>query len=368
MQNKPKILLITLRADPGGAPLHVDNIMIGLAVKMNFYCASPLNEPFGLKWKKTLGNNFFEMPHRKFSVTALLGLLKFIKSNTIEIIHSHGKGAGVYSRIIKIFIPKVATIHTYHGLHLPKNYLSRKFYLTYETIFTRFSDLCINVSSSEQNKFIERGILKSNKAKVINNGIENILLKNTDSNSIKLKLNLPADKIIVICAARLSYQKNIEELLNIAKLFLLENHFLFIVLGDGEEKKTLEEIKSKKEISNVLFLGSKENINEHLLASDIYLTTSRWEGLPYSLLEAARASLPFVGSNVTGNIEVIQNNINGFLYEAGDILRAQECLSKLANDKIMRREFGKASRLIFESKFVLNKMLSEIEKVYYSFI
>lgn len=364
-KEKPKILLITLRADLGGAPLNVNSILFGLSGKFNFYCASPLDYPFGLKWKKKLGANFLQLPHRKFIISAFIALVKFIIKNKINVVHSHGKGAGVYSRLVKILLPKIIVIHTFHGLHLPKNYLSRKLYLIYEWLFAKLTTEMINVSPSEKEIINNYGIIKNKKTKIIRNGIEYKSFDSGDVTNIRDKLKLPLEKVIIISVARFSYQKNIEELLEIAKLFLSDKKHLFLVIGDGEERNRIEELKEENKIENVLLLGPKENIDEYLFAADIYLTTSRWEGLPYSLIEAIRAGLPIVGTKVTGNIEVIKDKINGFLYEPGNIEAAKEYISRIEEDSKLSENLSQGSRKLFESEFLLNTMLDEYENLYH---
>jgi glycosyltransferase involved in cell wall biosynthesis len=114
----------------------------------------------------------------------------------------------------------------------------------------------------------------------------------------------------------------------------------FLLIGEGEERKEAEELIRKSANSNVKLIGYKANIDEYLLATDVYLSTSLWEGLPYTLIEAARAGLPIVASNVTGNNEVAIHDYNGFLFDLNDLDSAADRIKHLYNSKSEVRRLG----------------------------
>ena len=114
-----KILLVTLRADWGGGPQHVDLLINNISEKFEIYVTCPNDKPYYEKWKNNPKvKDIFILPHRKFSFKKLIGLSNFVKNHNIEIIHSHGKGAGIYSRLLKLFNYNLKIIHTLHGFHI----------------------------------------------------------------------------------------------------------------------------------------------------------------------------------------------------------------------------------------------------------
>lgn len=135
MQNK-NILMITLRSDIGGGSKHLNSVFDNLKNDFSFYIASPIDEPFGIRWLGQLNDKFFRLPHRKFSLSYFIRLIRFVKKNKIRIIHAHGKGAGIYARLIKLFIPSVKIIFTWHGFHIEiYGAVSKKIYLMIEKFF-----------------------------------------------------------------------------------------------------------------------------------------------------------------------------------------------------------------------------------------
>lgn len=363
MQSK-KILLLSLRGDLGGGPKHLDSIYQNLKGEFNLYVASPKEEPFGLKWANELNERFFKLPHRKFSILSFLKLISFIRKYKIDMIHAHGKGAGIYARFVKIFFPSIKVIYTWHGLHIDKyNSLEKFIYIMIEKFLSMFTDLFINVSESERNICIKNNIYKIEKSIVINNAIKDNF-NSADKNLLREKLNLPLDKFIIINISRFDKKNNLKTLLNIVSLFTSNSDILFLLCGDGEEKvNILNEIEEKK-LNNIILKGFINNPTEYLTASDLYLSTSINEGLPYSLIEASMCGLPIIASDVVGNNDIVFNNVNGFLYDLKDLNKVVELILRIKEDKALYRKLSLDSRKIFLEKFQEKKMINELKKVY----
>jgi glycosyltransferase involved in cell wall biosynthesis len=133
-------------------------------------------------------------------------------------------------------------------------------------------------------------------------------------------------------------------MLEVAQKVSDDKSFMFIIIGDGEEKSTVERNIIEDKIENVKLLGYQKNVNEFLLASDLFLSTSLWEGLPYSLIEATRAGIPIVASDVIGNNEVVFDKQNGYLFQVDDIDSAAQLLKELRDSNKTLETFGQNSK------------------------
>lgn len=357
-----KILLISVRSDFGGGPKHVNDLFINLSAKYSIFIAAPLENPYGSRWEKELKEHFFQIPHRKFNLKSLLSLIKYIRKNKIEIIHSHGKGAGVYSRMIKIALPHIRVVHTFHGF-TTKQYSSRinKIYYCYEYILSKLTDNFIFNSDGEKQTFISKIQCARQKMRVIYNGIEKKTFASKES--IKRKLNIPQNKFVVVTVSRYDYQKNMQACFNIAER-LVNEEILFLWIGNGEDKKYFDERIKAENINNIRCVDFTKDVLEYISVSDIYLTTSRWEGLPYALIEALMLGIPIIGSNVIGNNEIIENGYNGFLFELNNLSEAIEKIRLLSGDKKLLSEFSCNSTKAFEKSFTIRKMIDEIINIY----
>ena len=353
-----KILLITLRADHGGGPKHVDLLINNLSSDMEIFLACPKDKPYYNMWSESKKvKDIFALSHRKFSVKKLLGLNKFIKDNDIEIVHSHGKGAGIYSRMLKILNPKLKIIHTLHGVHIGEyGFLKKSAYIFLERFLTLFTDKFINVSNSENSLCLKLGLFKKSKSEVVYNGIK-ALLKDDHAN---IKFNL-SEKRVVTTISRFDYQKNMSLAYEIAQNFKDNSDIVFLWLGDGDDRAKFESM-TKKDGANIIFTGFTDEMPAYLSATDIYLSTSRWEGLPYALIEAQSLGIPIVATNVVGNNEVVENGKSGFLFESAQ--QACRDIEILLNDEQIYGKMQAEALLNFKDKFDIGITIRKVEKIY----
>ena len=353
-----KILLLSLRADHGGGPKHVDLLINNLSSDMEIFLACPKDKPYYNMWSESKKiKDIFILPHRKFSVKKLLGLNKFIKDNDIEIVHSHGKGAGIYSRILKILNPRLKIVHTLHGVHIGEyGFLKKSAYIFLERFLTLFTDKFINVSKSENSVCLKLKLFKKSKSEVVYNGIKALL---KDDNA-KIKFDLSGKKVVTIIS-RFEYQKNMGLAYEIAKNFKDNSNIVFLWLGDGNDRAKFESM-AQKDGANIIFTGFTDEVPAYLSATDIYLSTSRWEGLPYALIEAQSLGIPIVATNVVGNNEVVENGKSGFLFESAQ--QACRDIEILLNDEQIYGKMQAEALLNFKDKFNIGAMIRKVEKIY----
>ena len=175
------LLFITVRSDFGGGPKHVDQLIKNLPNNINIYMAYPINgDPYSIIWdseNRIKGKVY--IPYRKFSFKYLFKLYKFIKENNINIVHSHGNGAGFYSRGLKMIGCKAKIIHTFHGIS--DQYTSKFKYIINilsGIFFKHFTDKFILVSNGELNSGRNKRILFENKSQVIYNVLKILRYQN----------------------------------------------------------------------------------------------------------------------------------------------------------------------------------------------
>ncbi|MCX2718547.1 glycosyltransferase [Lentiprolixibacter aurantiacus] len=362
-----RIMHISLRADYGGAPNYMDVMANNLSDSYELYFACPEDKPYFEKWKSNPRiKQVFVLPHRKFSVKFLLRLSSFIRENKIKLIQSNGKGAGVYGRLLKLTNPRLKIIHAYRGVHIQKyNLLQKYLYLFYERLMLSLTDKVINVSIGEREICIGHRILTRAKSVQIYNGIPAIQPKRTPQLSEKYK-----GKFVIATLSRFDYAKNMESMIRIAEKCKSEKEILFVLIGDGEDKASLEQKSRELGLNNIDFVGfkNKEQISEYLSNTDLYLSTSRWEGLPFALIEASSMKIPIVASDVVGNNEVCKNEINGFLFPSENEEIAKEKILKIKNDSELKALLGENSRKVFENSFTVEKMVKNHQELYHSLL
>ena len=113
------------------------------------------------------------------------------------------------------------------------------------------------------------------------------------------------------------------------------------------------------------FLGFRSDIKSLLTAADIFLFTTKQEGLPRSMMEAMASGLPCIASKIRGNTDLLDGTNGGFLCETTDVSAYAEKLRLLAKDKTLRETMGK-NNLITIQKFSTETVSEEIRKIYES--
>ena len=97
---------------------------------------------------------------------------------------------------------------------------------------------------------------------------------------------------------------------------------------------------------------------------DIYALISNWEGLPIGIIEALRAGLPVIASNVGGCVEEIANGENGFLIEQKDKEQLKEHIKFLYENRFLLEIYSKKSRQIYENEFTIDRVYAKTCKLY----
>lgn len=350
------ILYISLRADYGGGSSHLDALVHHLSGDFRIFLAIPKDKPYYDQW---VGNekvaDCFVLEHRTFSFIKFFQLLFFVKQNNIQIVHSHGRGAGVYSRLLKVFSPHIKVVHTLHGFHQDTRSLFLFAILWLETLLKPLTDRIIHVSKGEQKQAVSAGVSSLEKSSVIHNGVE-ALVACHDAKSV---LGL-AGCFVCMSVSRFDYAKNMQLAYNIAKA-LKHEKITFLWVGDGDDRQALER-QSLIDGCNIVFTGFQKDVVLYLSAADVLLSSSRWEGLPLALLEAQSLSLPIVATNVVGNNEVVEDGVSGCLYDNES--EACEALLMLMRDTDALKRIGCNGYANFQHNFTLQSMIQETEKVY----
>ena len=361
MKSRKKILLISSSAQLGGGPKHIFLLKDLLKDKYDFYFALPKSDLF--KNKLDL-DKYIEITERRILLSDIYKLIIFSKRNSIDIIHSHGKGAGLIGRIIKMFLMK-PLIYTFHGVHtICLNNLQKYLYILYENLTGWIDDKKIFVSKSEMQQANKLKLFCRKNYTIINNATTEMPIKDAfkrEDGNFEMGIKNTNRNIISIC--RLVDQKNIFEIFKIANGLPKYN---FIVLGYGYLYLEACKFLSKNNIRNVYLFGNKKDVFQYLYKSDLFLTTSLYEGHPISVIEAMSIGIPILASKVTGNCDTISHNVSGLFYKLGDIQEAKDCINLIMENPKIRFNFSLNAYKTHRSKFSLSKMKKSYLKLYNS--
>ena len=154
------------------------------------------------------------------------------------------------------------------------------------------------------------------------------------------------------------------------ELYQIRNSFkdLKIVLEHVSSDYGVDFVKTNNNIAGTItphhMLLTKKDVFKYLYESDLFLSTSLYEGHPISILEAMSIGLPIIASEVTGNIDTIKNGDSGFFYELGDINQAVYLIEKILKNKKLRLKFSNNSFLTHRKLFTTTKMKNSYLSLY----
>jgi glycosyltransferase involved in cell wall biosynthesis len=254
-------------------------------------------------------------------------------------------------------IPSVYTVHGVHmgGYGVVKSFLYRLF----ERFCSQFTCRVIAVSEGEKREILKNRLVPEPKISVINNGVV-----------IPEECVTPAygPPWPVISFSRFDFSKNsiflkniVQELWKIGRL----DDFVFYVIGDGKDRDALIDFAFKNDFSRIIICpGQSSSPHDAFEGALCYLSTSRWEGLPLSVLEAMAHGLPVVATDVVGNRDAVIDGQSGLLYPEGEECRAVKALLEIADAPVERRiAMGKFGRKLVVETHDVRKMASNTFQV-----
>ncbi|WP_193657996.1 MULTISPECIES: glycosyltransferase family 4 protein [unclassified Acidithiobacillus] len=363
MTNKKLVLLISVRADHGGGPRHVELLLKYLSASIGAYVACPDELPYYQRFENLTYGCVFTLPHRRFDFGYAMRLVSFAREQNIALVHAHGKGAGIYARFVSARL-SLPCVHTPHGVHVAQyGSMKRRLYRLYENFTARWVDHVLFVSDEECEAAKVEGLWQKIPRSVVVNGVEPIADDVCAGwrDEFRRRLVMKDDQLIVLTLSRFDYQKNMNEAYEVVRM--LPDH-LFVWIGDGPERDALERRMQADGVENLKFLGKLDDPTPCLAAADIYFSSSRWEGMPLAVLEAMAVGVPVIASDVIGHQELVGETGSGLLYPLGVPLQAAQALRRLSEDKFLRRRLGALGQQVQRERYSAEKMAAAIEVVY----
>lgn len=205
------------------------------------------------------------------------------------------------------------------------------------------------------------------KLEVIYNGIEVDKYKSLlaeEKESLKKRLGIPLDSIVISCVANLRPVKGHVFLIDTLSI-LKELNFSALIIGGGTLRDALIKYSQEKGLKDkVHFLGQRLDIPELLSITDIFILSSLSEGMPVSLMEAMASGLPVVATNVGGVSELVVDGETGFFVPSRNPSLLAEKIKILIDNKTLRETMGIKGRARIKDNFTLEAMVKKTEELY----
>ncbi len=292
-------------------------------------------------------------------------LVKLIKAEGIDLIHSHLFDINVYSSIAaKITgVPHLCTEHGdvhHHSKSSRKNFFKAR-------ILARCSDKIIFVSRFTKRAFSMLCKVPEQKSAVIYNGINtDNFNREADIEEKKAALGIGRRDPVVGSVGSLYPVKGQTYIIKAARLVLQTiPGVTFLIIGGGELEDKLKEESRRLDIEDrIRFTGFREDVHELLKTMDVFVLPSLSEGMPLSLIEAMASGLPAVASDVGGIGEVIDDGISGFVIPPADPAAFAAKILYLLQNPSSACEMGRRAREKVNERFNLRTMVENYERIY----
>ena len=293
---------------------------------------------------------------------AMIELRKVILQVRPDIIHTHTFKAGLIARgqrniIEQILGKKIKFIHTFHG-HLFDDPQFKGFKAlvisAIEKSLSKKSDQLITVGENVKNDLESRGIKGKKKTISIPPAVVPLKLLSKESTLKKYRVQ-DKKRFRVLWLARVTGVKDPHKVITIAQSL---PEIDFYMAGGGN---LLQEIKANAP-KNLKVLGWQDAKNV-LPIADIFLSTSKNEGIPIAMVEAQLAGIPIVASDVGSVSEVVIDNKTGILCDRSE-KQLIEGIKKLAADKKIRSTFSKNAKFMALKNFSTSKFIKAHRDIY----
>ncbi len=292
---------------------------------------------------------------------------EILKKEKPDIIHLNSSKIGAVGALAGRYagVPKI--IFTGHGWAWNENraFISKFLITTIHWLTVFLSHTTIAVSEKVKRQILKLPFLNPSKIAVIHNGIQTIDYLERFAARAKLDGQI-TEKFWVGTISELHTNKGLDTLIvAFAEIAKVQNDVVLVIIGEGEERKSLTTLIEKNGLSKKIhLLGFVENAQTFLKAFDVFVLASRTEAFPYVLLEAGLAQLPVVATSVGGVPEVITEHKNGLLIPPEQTGTLSRAIKELLENSAGAATFGHNLRKTVENSFSVSTMVEKTLDVY----
>lgn len=285
-------------------------------------------------------------------------LRRWLKANPVDLMHAHDSAPALVANLARRGL-NIPLIVTYHGSEPER--------IAGFGRIARGCDLTVTPSHKSAADLATIGGVPPERLKVIGLGVNRpVAVSSAEVDALRRRLLGDGDRLIMTIV-RLSHQKGVDILIDCAAQ-LKKSHpgWRFVVAGDGPEEAALHALAKARGVSpNLSFIGRTSEPHLHLRAADLFLLTSRWEALPFTIVEAFQAGCPAVATACSGVVELIDDQV-GRVAPVGDVPAICRAVEAVLADETARRAMANAAlERASEDRFNPEWVHPQFERLYY---
>jgi glycosyltransferase involved in cell wall biosynthesis len=292
-----------------------------------------------------------------------LRLARLIRKNAYDVVHTHNWGVFLEGGLAGVLARTPVLIHSVHGPYTayPDTFSSRiKISLRHflERLLSRRFHRITAVSEAIREYIVQEIGIGPGTVDTVHNGIpvdDKLPVGKTKTNDVAF-----------IAVGRLADIKNHQLMLRAFHEALKTGApARLTVVGDGPERANIENfLRTNRLEGKVTLLGFRSDVRELLCDADVFILTSRYEGISVALLEAMRAGLPVIATRVGGVPETVHDGKTGLLVGPDDLAGLVQAMQRLVQSEELRREMGRRGRDLLLEEFSLAVMNARYGRIY----
>ena len=319
---------------------------------------------------RALGVTVFEIglvrnPHPIRDLAALISLVRLIRRGNYSIVHAHSAKGGYLGRLAARLTGASKTIYAPQAFsYLSQQGLVRAFFRFLERVAVPLTDVLVASSQSEARRAIDDVGYDPSSVVVIPNSIDpdearDVRVASTNSGPL------------VLTVGRMSYQKNQEMFVNAARLVLERRPGVRFVINGGGFASPLE-TRIRKVIARSGLEGKIDIVPwtarratlELIGQCSVFVLPSRFEGMPYTLLEAMMLRKPVVVTDVDGSRDAVQSGSNGYTVSPNDVQAMADDIIGLLDDPKLSDSMGEQGHELVRERYDIKRNVKYFERLY----
>lgn len=299
------------------------------------------------------------------SLKCLPAVKQLLRDGQYDIVHAHTETGGLILRLARGAKGKSKFFYTPHGMSFWKgsSMKSQMVYKPLERWICGGMDQNLGMNMEEVANLENWNKRSANYIHGIGLNLQRFESATRAKDEVRKEIGIPEDAILLMSVGELDDNKN--HVTAIKALGQLgRKDIYYIVCGVGPNKEMLEALAEEVGLKdNVKLLGYRSDIPDILHASDIFIFPSFHEGLPVSVLESMAAGLPAIVSEIRGNVDIVTDGENGYLFAPADVDTLAAKMRLLVDDMEKQVAMGQKNKEIVKA-FGMDAVVEELKQIY----
>lgn len=314
---------------------------------------------------RVLEINMVRNPHPFYDLSALFTLARLIRREGYAIVHGHSAKGGYLSRLAARLAGSSKTIYAPQAFsYLSQRGIARMFFRLLERAAVPLTDVLVASSLSESRRAVDEVGYDLARVTVIPNSID----------LDEVRSARPASPVlgpVVLTVGRLGYQKNPDMFVDVARVVLKRRPGVRFVINGGGFASPLE-ARIRKVIARSGLDGKIEIVPwtarratlELIGQCSVFVLTSRFEGMPYTLLEAMMLRRPVVVTDVDGSRDAVRSGLSGYVVSPGDAQAMADRIVELLDDPRLAESMGEQGYELLRERYNIKNNVKHFERLY----